>query len=316
MYQPRHGYSNGKVETLSQSLVSRHSTVLLLNIPPRISMAWWEGVEETRLLVAPDPSASGDHVGRLLSLRHPKTGNTMCYMIINGRLQELHWFKQSYGSWFLGDYICEDGRLYAATPVDPVFILLPIFEEARMKKGDDPGKFRQLDEIIFVHGYPAYQHLSSIAEKSMEVVCDFKEIGSTKFFRLNDSKVLAWMYCKVHQLKQTLLALDKNYAARDEKDTLVDAVSIMGEYLMDELWLKLLCGKLGINLQGAAPAPDAETLTSVAGSSFASFTPVQEEKNGSEKKATRNGRQIKKAKPETNSQSIKDMFSRVTRSKR
>jgi hypothetical protein len=26
-----------------------------------------------------------------------------------------------------------DGRLYTATPVDPVFIVLPIFEEARMK---------------------------------------------------------------------------------------------------------------------------------------------------------------------------------------
>lgn len=26
-----------------------------------------------------------------------------------------------------------DGRLYTATPVDPVFILLPVFEEARMK---------------------------------------------------------------------------------------------------------------------------------------------------------------------------------------
>lgn len=26
-----------------------------------------------------------------------------------------------------------DGGLYAATPVDPVFILLPLFDEARMK---------------------------------------------------------------------------------------------------------------------------------------------------------------------------------------
>lgn len=26
-----------------------------------------------------------------------------------------------------------DGRLYVATPVDPVFVLLPIFYEARMK---------------------------------------------------------------------------------------------------------------------------------------------------------------------------------------
>ncbi|GKU98961.1 hypothetical protein SLEP1_g11890 [Rubroshorea leprosula] len=107
-----------------------------------------------------DPGATRDSSGCLLSLRH-----------LN---QELHWFKKSYGSWFLGDYVCEDGRLYTATPVDPVFILLPIFEEAIMKKGDDPGKFRALDEILFVSDYTGYQHLMSLAEKCMHVVCEIK----------------------------------------------------------------------------------------------------------------------------------------------
>ena len=43
-----------------------------------------------------------------------------------------------------------------------------------MQKGDDPGKFRQLDEIVFISGYPGYQHLLSIAENSMQVLCDVK----------------------------------------------------------------------------------------------------------------------------------------------
>ncbi|KAA8521027.1 hypothetical protein F0562_011685 [Nyssa sinensis] len=264
-----------------------------------------------RLLVAPDPEATGNCVGRLLSLRHPKSGNTTCYLFDNGDLQEIHWFKQSYGSWFLGDYICEDGRLYAATPVDPVFILLPIFEEARMKKGDDPGKFRRLDEIIFVDGYPGYQHLSSIAEKLMQVVCDFKEIGLTKFFRLNDSKVLAWLHYKVCQLKRTLPTLDKNYAAQDEKDTLADAVSILGEYLKDEPWLKLLCSNLKLDLQVAAKAPDIETLPAIE-SSPASFNPIQG-KRGGDKRTTRSGRETKKAKVEMDTRNIKEMFCRASR---
>ncbi|XP_073130570.1 uncharacterized protein [Henckelia pumila] len=182
-------------------------------------MAWWEGVNETRVLIAPDSCSKENQVNDLLSLRHPKTGDATCYLCSDGVLQELHWFKQSYGSWFLGDYVCEDGQLYIATPVDPVFILLPIFHEARMKKGDDPGKFRQLDEIIYVPGYPGYQSLSSMADKAMQVVCDVKEVGSTKFFRLNDSKVQIWLCYKVHQLKRTLPTLDKNFAAQDEKDT-------------------------------------------------------------------------------------------------
>ncbi|KAK4406617.1 Ribonuclease H2 subunit B [Sesamum angolense] len=137
-------------------------------------MAWWEGANETCVLIAQDLSTRGKHLGKFLSLRHPRTGNTTCYLYNDGGLQELHWFKQSYGSWFLGDYVCEDGRLYTATPVDPVFILLPIFEEARMKS------------------------LSSIVEKTMHVVCDLKEVGSTKFFRLNDLKVLKWLCYKLN----------------------------------------------------------------------------------------------------------------------
>lgn len=275
-------------------------------------MAWWEGFDETRVLIALDPGTAGDNVGRLLSLRHPKTGETTSYLLTNGVLQELHWFKQAYGSWFLGDYICEDGRLYAATPVDPVFILLPILEEARMKKEGDPGKFRQLDEIIFINGYPGYQHLSTIADKSMQVVCDFKEIGSTKFFRLNDSKVLAWLYYKVHQLKQTIPTLDRNYAAQDEKDILADAVSILAEYLEDDPWLKLLCNNLKLNLLEATKAPDIKILPSATESSLASFDTVKE-KNETEKRTTRSARQTKKAKVETESRNIKDMFSRASR---
>ncbi|KAK4399829.1 Ribonuclease H2 subunit B [Sesamum angolense] len=196
-----------------------------------------------------------------------------------------------------------NGRLYTATPVDPVFILLPIFEEARMKKGNDPGKFRQLDEIIYIHGYPGYQSLSSIAEKSMQVVCDLKEVGSTKFFRLNDLKVLKWLCYKVHQLKKTLPTLDNNYAAQDEKDSLSDAVSIVGEYLKDEPWIKLT---------RPAKAGDTDPLPPSTGSDPASFNPVQDN-NGIDKKVGRNTRQVKKARVEKDSQNIKDMFSRATR---
>ena len=43
-----------------------------------------------------------------------------------------------------------------------------------MQKGDDIGKFRQLDEIVLIDGYPGYEHLLSVAENSMQLVCDVK----------------------------------------------------------------------------------------------------------------------------------------------
>ncbi|KAF8013793.1 hypothetical protein BT93_I1598 [Corymbia citriodora subsp. variegata] len=274
---------------------------------------WWEGSSETRLLVAPDSAATEKAVGHFLSLRHPKSGKAMCYLIVDEKLLELQWFKSPYGSWFLGDYVHKDGCLYTATPVDPVFIMLPIFEEARMKKGDEPGKFRQLDEILFIDGYPGYQHLLSIAEKSMQVVCEVKEIGSTRFFRLDDAKVFAWLSYKAHLLKQTLRTLDKNYAARAEKELLADAVSIMGEYLLDEPWLKNLCHTLKLNLEDVGEAAHKQnSLDVVETNEFGSPAALQG-RSGPDKRASKVGRQVKKAKVETDSQNIKEMFTRASR---
>ncbi|KAG6783510.1 hypothetical protein POTOM_012959 [Populus tomentosa] len=239
-----------------------------------------------------------------------------------------------------------DGSLYTATPVDPVFILLPIFEEARMKKRDDLGKFRQLDEIIFINDYPGYQHLMSIAENCMGVVCEIKgrllpdrttepllavyssfscgiqsgfqidlliKIGSSKFFRLDDSKVLAWLYCKLFQLKKALCSLDKNYAAQDEKYTLAEAVSILGEYVKDEPWLMLLLDHLKLNLlEVTSKVPEAENFPTNSEHNPVSSSLLQE-KGRSEEKTKRSGKQAKKAKVETESRNIREMFRRACR---
>ncbi|GAA0161188.1 endoribonuclease [Lithospermum erythrorhizon] len=276
-------------------------------------MALKDGANEKRVLIAPEISTSGDHLGKFLSLRHPKSGNPTCYLLSNGLLQELQWLKQSYGSWFLGEYVCEDGRLYTATPVDPVFILLPIFDAARLKKQDDLGKFRQLEEILYVDSYPEYRSLLSIADRSMEVVCDVKESGSIKFFRLNDAKVLRWLCYKVQRVRQILPSLDKNYAARKEKDSLVDAVSVVGEYIKEEPWLHLLCDELKLDLQAVNGSVDNST-TLITENSPALFKP-EEEKNGNDKKTPKTGRQTKKPKMETDSRNIRDMFTRASRRK-
>ncbi|XP_052309986.1 uncharacterized protein LOC18100813 [Populus trichocarpa] len=197
-------------------------------------------------------------------------------------------------------FLQTDGSLYTATPVDHVFILLPIFEEARMKKRDDLGKFRQLDEIIFINDYPGYQHLMSIAENCIGVVCEIKEIGSSNFFRLDDSKVLAWLYCKVFQLKKALCSLDKNYAAQDEKYTLAEAVSILKEYVKDEPWLMLLLDHLKLNLlEVTSKVPEAKNFPTNAEHNPVSSSLVQE-KGRSEDKTKRSGKQAKNAKVEKN----------------
>ncbi|XP_020204952.1 ribonuclease H2 subunit B isoform X2 [Cajanus cajan] len=272
-------------------------------------MSWCDDVQEPRLLVAPDPGSDGNGLGQMILLRHPKSGNATQYLFVNGMLQELQWFKNLYGSWFLGDYVSEDGRLYLSTPIDPVFIMLPIFEEARMKKGDDLGRFRQLDEILFIDGYPDYMQLMSVVENCMQVVSEVKEVGSSKFFRLDDSKVMRWLCYKVCQLKQTLPKLDKNYAVQSEKDTLIDAVSILGEYLKEEPWLQLLCIHLKLNIL------EVTGKAQVNGEGNNKALCEEFQKDGKKATTAKKGRQAKKVKLETESHNIKDMFSRASRRK-
>jgi len=42
------------------------------------------------------------------------------------------------------------------------------------QKGDDLGRFRQLDEILFIDGYPGYMQLMSVVENCMRLVSEVK----------------------------------------------------------------------------------------------------------------------------------------------
>ncbi|XP_078441543.1 ribonuclease H2 subunit B isoform X3 [Wolffia australiana] len=258
-------------------------------------MSWFDGLEgkETRVMIFPClPSSSrensaalcgenaggesGNADGCIMSLRHPKS----------------------------------DGSLFIATGYDPIFLFLPIFEEARMKKSHDEGMFRELNEILFVEGYPAYHHLLSTAENCMGLVCEVKEIGSSRYFRLNDSKVLAWLCCKVNNVKATLLTLDKNFAVREDSETSFDAVSLLGEYINDT-WLKALCSHIGIDMDDVArKTPKRETLPL----STEEQNPHSSHQNGKQGNLKRsNSKSTKKSAPIVESKNIRSMFMRAAK---
>lgn len=275
--------------------------------------SWHESLAAPpRVLISPRPDANAK--GTVLSLRHPRSGDETGYLFIDGQLQEINWFKERYGAWFLGDYVCEDGGLYYCTPVDPIFIFLPTFGAARMSNGKDPGKFRQLDEVLYVEGYPGYQQLISLASHHMELVCEVKEVGNMKFFRLDNSKVLSWLCCKVHSLKDVFPKLGKNYAAQAEKEKTKEAVQMIREYLKDEPWLTLLCKKLQLDMNEIINDTMTKTSESsvYADSSQPALPSESKVTNGSAKPSK--GRPAKKPKMEVGSKNIKDMFKRVTRS--
>ncbi|XP_053141095.1 ribonuclease H2 subunit B isoform X5 [Hemicordylus capensis] len=59
-------------------------------------------------------------------LRNPSTGQAALYLFSSDahQLFEIKAFHEEYRSWFIGQTVQHDGRLFFATPVDPLFLVL------------------------------------------------------------------------------------------------------------------------------------------------------------------------------------------------
>ncbi|KAG0561431.1 hypothetical protein KC19_9G064400 [Ceratodon purpureus] len=222
---------------------------------------------EARVLIThcdEDTSAFQRH---FLHLRNPVSGKQACYVVgCDGRLQELNWSKQRHTAWFIENSVCADGSLYLATPVDPLFVILPILEQLRMKKGDDMGKFRSLDDIVSVDGYPGYECLRPYLQRSLGIICESREVGEDMFYRLDDSKVLAWLLCKVAKLSEALKSSSGLFSGLHPNElseclsflnvpivrlgsaTNVYVIKLLGEYLKMDPWVSPICKHLGKKL--------------------------------------------------------------------
>ncbi|CAI7856513.1 unnamed protein product [Closterium sp. NIES-54] len=203
------------------------------------------GAAERRVLIVGDGGSpagpameerAGGGRQHVLHLAHQKTGAAACYMQQGGAVLEVAWFKDALSSWLLKDSVLQDGSLFMATPIDAAFLLLPILDKSRMKKegSGSEGMFRSLDEICTVDGFPSYGWLQSqgVWDPVLPLITDIREVGSTRFYRLNDSRVLAWLTCKVAALKAALRQHGEA-PVRGLPDTDLEAyaVGLLSEYL-------------------------------------------------------------------------------------
>lgn len=193
-----------------------------------------------------------DLISPVVHLRHPRTGTSTCYLLMNGYVQELHWFKTGLSSWFIGDSVCEDGSLYLSSPIDSLFLALGLLESARMKTKEAEGKFRTLEDILSVDDFPSYAALRPMLEDSLTLICQVKEVGGDKYFRLDDRRTMAWLCCKVEQTCNALRDHGgKTTTALSDADLRVYAVGMLGEYLNPDTWHKRLCSHLKVDPEAA-----------------------------------------------------------------
>ncbi len=103
----------------------------------------------------------------------------------------------------MDESVVRDGTLYIATPVDPLFVLLPRLQQVRQA-----GVFVEASVVFDVLDVPAYQYLGErfLPPTPWHLVCDVKQMADLLVLRLSDEKLAHWLNAKtvaVHDAMKT-----------------------------------------------------------------------------------------------------------------
>jgi len=206
--------------------------------------------EFTKIVNLPHPSRSEEHIQYLISMN-----NIFELQVLNGNLN---------ASWFIDDRIQKDGSLYMASPIDPLFLLLPLLEKHRKKSNDHAGYFCTIDQILTqtdgdineIALLLYFKHLN------LSLICDKKDIGDQELFRLDDTKVLKWLRCKVENTRTKLSSMaivsraqasnfvrpDRQMIVDNETDEILNgALAFISEYIT-KTWKDILYASYGLLL--------------------------------------------------------------------
>ncbi|XP_048362056.1 ribonuclease H2 subunit B [Sphaerodactylus townsendi] len=141
-----------------------------------------------------------------------------------------------------------DGRLFFATPVDPLFLVL--FYLAKAEK--EHGKFQPLDQILVDAEFSSCTRLLQCTDtlKSVCHIVEEKETGGKKFYKYSEEKTLKWLTKKVNQTVKVLKKHDvcvggkvqsatfvssKKLSGATEEDYVRYAHGLISEYIPEEL---------------------------------------------------------------------------------
>ncbi|KAL8172955.1 UNVERIFIED_CONTAM: Ribonuclease H2 subunit B, partial [Gekko kuhli] len=183
-------------------------------------------------------------------LRNPSTGQAALYLFSSDARQlfEVKAFHEEYRSWFIGQAVQQDGRLFFVTRVDPLFLVL--FYLAKAEK--EQGKFQPLDQILVDAEFSSCTMLLQCTDiaKSIHHIAEEKETGGRKFYKYSEEKTLKWLTKKVNQTVKVLKDHDvsvggkvqsatfissKKLAGAVEEDYIRYAHGLISEYLTEEL---------------------------------------------------------------------------------
>ncbi|KAI8979070.1 ribonuclease H2, subunit B, partial [Mycotypha africana] len=187
-----------------------------------------------------------------LYLPNPRSSIRSVYLYNDkGRLYEVQKVSNGRSSWLLDSHLYKDGGVRFITPVDPLLIALPIFQNAFQQ---DKNEFKTLDDILCrqnileqKRAQPLDVHrlinISGFIEQ-LAHICDMQEIAPAFFaYRLNEKSVLTWLEKKVDRLLNNPTFKAYFTENEDENTVKLEAVYTLSNYL-NRQWFEKLLDKL------------------------------------------------------------------------
>jgi len=195
---------------------------------------------ETRVVVAPTSSLKKGQA-KVVRLRHPRTREPASFLHNpdSGDLCELLAFGEEHRSWLIGEKLVADGRIFLATPVHPVLLVLPYLYQAE--------RLVPLDQLIEETEFPATD-IALGGTKGLEVVAERKGDADLNVWKFDKEKTLGWLEERVGRVAKVLQrqaidltqgAVSSNFRLAGPEQTYDDyrlcAFGVVSEYLLPEL---------------------------------------------------------------------------------
>ena len=168
---------------------------------------------------------------KIVRLPHPRTEQPTSIALAGATLLEIQRFADKSEvphSWLLAgaERVLQTGELFIATPLDPLFLLLPRLKALRGAVSDETrGYFRPLSDVAGDGDDAAAMEITALAipdiMRRLRAVCDVNDKYDEPMIRLNDARLMSWLQRKVDAV-QRLLAADAEQM-RDSKQREADA---------------------------------------------------------------------------------------------
>jgi len=195
---------------------------------------------ETRVMMAPTSSFKQGKAN-VVRLRHPRTRMPASFLHNpeSGHLCELLAFGEEHRSWLIGERLVADGRVFLATPVHPVLLVLPYLYEAE--------RLVPLDQLLEEAELPSTDIVLS-STKGLEVVAESKGAADLNVWKFDKEKALSWLEERVARVTKVLQrqaidltqgAVSSNFRLAGPEQTYDDyrlcALGLVSEYLLPDL---------------------------------------------------------------------------------